>query len=989
MNNRQSKPRTAVILIAFWTRLITNHLVKTIKNIFWKWLPFFRCPNFGYSNCDCDVCKNSVLDNNQCKSAINGNGIAPSSSASKLAQVFPSLLTAEGKKPEQPQQPSTIIEADAEKIIEDEEMTAVAETKPPPPASSKNGVKKPPPPASAPPPKKATTAKELRDLMYQHYCVGKGKLKKPSANAIKKGKVPPPTCSTVQATESKTDQDSTDQNSSDEDEDHSDDDTCSETSKATTTTASESHNKNGAHCNCCYCEVFGPGGQTVAPVSRNYPEMRERLRLLLSKKKRKSQQPPPPPPPKKSSEQRASSASSSTSSNMRSSRSERSKESPAPTTMTSNDQEASKAKEAPALDELLDFIEGNQKSTNEKKKAKKERQKQQKLAEIRKREEEIRKKREAEEAERKRLEAEAKKAAELQKQMDKKRKKKEAQRLKKMAAKGELPLTSDGKTPPTETEVNPELALEELRAKHMRELQELQIQHQRQLEEEAKRLKMKQPQPLSHAANEVPVNRMDALNAKPGTQIKITRTPAGGVEFTTVPASGAAPDPVSHVPMRSSQPDPSPRPSVPSKTGAPMVTIRRIETPGAADPMVTISMAKDGKKVKDDKLLYTLVNGQAMRTNDAPSDLLPNAKLMDNLSKKQKKKLKKQNQQENSSPLTGGVNFVQQAPPPMPTANASMFPSMFQSSMGAPFVSSKAAPQYPAPPMHQQKPRPPLPLDSNGKVDLDRLHLPQGITITRLNGPAPERKYFPASASEYGASRDQSVLPLPGTLAQQEQSSAGVGYSTMEGMPSSLNGPNVIVVDTSSLKTREEEEKVLENRWVLDIFIAIFLQEKKGKKKKKNKNKSEDLDPLHKSASVGVMPSYMTSMPTAAPSLPSVAPSSQGDSSNSLKSGPQVLIKNVNGKVTITPVPGTGATPIAEEPKKKAAVGPTPQVNGRKQAPQLRQVMDVQKSQSVPNINGHVHQADLAGQNGGDRKFSFNSVDGDDPGIFDFNIWFF
>ena len=73
--------------------------------------------------------------------------------------------------------------------------------------------------------------------------------------------------------------------------------------QCTTTTASESHSKNGAHCNCCYCEVFGPGGQSVAPVSRNYPEMRERLRLLLSKKKRKNQQKPPPPPPKKHAEQ--------------------------------------------------------------------------------------------------------------------------------------------------------------------------------------------------------------------------------------------------------------------------------------------------------------------------------------------------------------------------------------------------------------------------------------------------------------------------------------------------------------------------------------------------------------------------------------------------------------------------------------------------------------------------------------------------------------
>ena len=37
--------------------------------------------------------------------------------------------------------------------------------------------------------------------------------------------------------------------------------------------------------------------------------------------------------------------------------------------------------------------------------------------------------------------------------------------------------------------------------------------------------------------------------------------------------------------------------------------------------------------------------------------------------------------------------------------------------------------------------------------------------------------------------------------------------------------------------------------------------------------------------------------------------SADSTSNNSLKSGPQVLIKNINGKVTITPVPGTGATP--------------------------------------------------------------------------------
>ena len=143
------------------------------------------------------------------------------------------------------------------------------------------------------------------------------------------------------------------------------------------------------------------------------------------------------------------------------------------------------------------------------------------------------------------------------------------------------------------------------------------------------------------------------------------------------------------------------RPSVPSKSGAPMVTIRRVETPGRPEPMVTISMAKNENSKKSgkdnsDKLLYTLVNGQAMRTNEAPSDLLPDAKLMDaNLSKKQKKKLKKQ--AKNSSEQSGlsGVTITQSdgtnpnpfnIPMPMgvPIGTPAGHP-MFQSSMQVKF----------------------------------------------------------------------------------------------------------------------------------------------------------------------------------------------------------------------------------------------------------------------------------------------------------------
>ena len=164
------------------------------------------------------------------------------------------------------------------------------------------------------------------------------------------------------------------------------------------------------------------------------------------------------------------------------------------------------------------------------------------------------------------------------------------------------------------------------------------------------------------------------------------------------------------------------------------------------------------------------------------------------------------------------------------------------------------------------------------------------------------------------------------------------------------------------------------------------------------------------------MPSYL--MPgnnpaAAAPPPPTMAPSipPSAASNNSLKSGPQVLIKNVNGKVTITPVPGTGATPVnpddlmnkKQTSNKKASPAPNnsnsqpqPQMNGKKSPPQVRQlttVMDssqIQKSHSVPNVNGHVQKNQMKDHSNHDtnyhnllndkQKYSFNAADGDDPG---------
>ncbi|XP_061177860.1 protein FAM193A-like [Saccostrea echinata] len=58
------------------------------------------------------------------------------------------------------------------------------------------------------------------------------------------------------------------------------DDSCSDPSSLT----SSSNQKEGKYCDCCYCEFFGHGNPPVAPTSKNYEEMRNRLRLRLKRK---------------------------------------------------------------------------------------------------------------------------------------------------------------------------------------------------------------------------------------------------------------------------------------------------------------------------------------------------------------------------------------------------------------------------------------------------------------------------------------------------------------------------------------------------------------------------------------------------------------------------------------------------------------------------------------------------------------------------------
>ncbi len=192
------------------------------------------------------------------------------------------------------------------------------------------------------------------------------------------------------------------------------------------------------------------------------------------------------------------------------------------------------------------------------------------------------------------------------------------------------------------------------------------------------------------------------------------------------------------------------------------------------------------------------------------------------------------------------------------------------------------------------QPRAALPMDNKGRLDLDRLQLPPGISITKIQGAAPQRKYFPSKPDT-----DQTVLPLPGTLNHsppQKVIDSGFGYSAVAGMPMGMNGPNVIVVETSTLKTREEERKELE-----------------GKKKNKKKKSTKLVDQPASSPPVQQPLSNLSAFPYLAPQIPEV------EGGNSLKSGPQVLIKNINGSVVITPIPSTPTNPNNAVNNNKAA----------------------------------------------------------------------
>jgi hypothetical protein len=740
-------------------------------------------------------------------------------------------------------------------------------------------------------------AKELNKLLHQHYC------KKGAASQASK-----PTKKGKEATgTAQTSSDTTAEGSEEDSNDDDEEDSCCSSASACTSDSKQ--------CSCCYCEVFGPSGPPMTPVSKKYPEMRDRLRRLLNKKKKQQQQvlsrapiapskPAPVPAPVPAAVALAPGPAPTQCKPVLPSQQQRptppapvkasvpSTKTPAALT-TVNPKAPPPSKQLPVMtapvpvakpacvDDLLEFIEGGSQCTNEKKKAKKDRQKQQRLAELRQREEEERRRREAEEAERRRREEAERKAVELERQSQKKQKKKAAQKAKKAAASGQsLSEIEDSSAPPS---ADSSLRLEELRLQQMREIQQLHFKHQRELEEEQRKLehvlsgKTKDTAAAASSSasrassGTVSAAAAAAMKASGNSgHVRITRTASGGVEFTPV-SSVEARAPTQPQQMASpfaslmpqldfplggmganygtrksvmapsvpamSQP-PSSTASVPSasKGNQQMVTIKRVLNPSSADSTVTISSCDSSKE----KLLYTLINGQIHRSKNAPANLIPTAKLLaesqtevsEGLNKKQRKKLRRQQQQSDDATM-GDAGW------------------------------------RPIPSSANCQPRPPLPVNREGKLDLDRLHLPPGISITKIDGASGERKFFP-SRPEHIAPEDeeqQQVFQLPppqSNLYPSYVTASANGMSSVAGFPSGINNSNVIVVDTSSLKTSEEE---------MDDDDDDSAQKNKAKRK----GRPEEEKALTQAQS--------------------------GD----LKSGPQVLIKNVNGKVVITPIPDSGS----------------------------------------------------------------------------------
>eukprot|EP00088_Acartia_fossae_P042345 TRINITY_DN4444_c1_g1_i1.p1 TRINITY_DN4444_c1_g1~~TRINITY_DN4444_c1_g1_i1.p1 ORF type:complete len:977 (-),score=309.52 TRINITY_DN4444_c1_g1_i1:209-2866(-) len=421
-------------------------------------------------------------------------------------------------------------------------------------------------------------------------------------------------------------------------------------------------------------------------------------------------------------------------------------------------------------------------------------------------------------------------------------------------------------------------------------------------------------------------------------------------------------NPGSHMNPVSSNGDSKPASSNSGKPGQPMVTIKRVMRPDTNEPTVTISVKKedinngggtpgDNNSSKNqaqdnkEKVLFTLINGQVMKTSHAPENLIPSAKPLPRdlarqvlpeelqeatLTKKQRRKLKKksntaasQDGGEDDQPLlldSAPFSRSPANPPPVPPNFAAKIAPNFGVKLpqdGSSGSSNGAAVNR-------------VPLTADGRVDLQRLSLPEGISISKISGPVPERKYFPSKPAPESDTNSMfwphqqpgfksytnmptvpintagfaaSSAPAASFAANPGVAATSGGNTADDAAMFAANDPNVIVVDTNKLPTREEEEK------------AKAAAAKKTANGGKKKAKTPPLDNSKNDSSANMLPGGAVEYTPGKP-LPSLPANNSGNG--------QVLIKSINGKVVITPVPST--TPSALPPQ-NAAVLPPPAVN--------------------------------------------------------------
>ena len=158
---------------------------------------------------------------------------------------------------------------------------------------------------------------------------------------------------------------------------------------------------------------------------------------------------------------------------------------------------------------------------------------------------------------------------------------------------------------------------------------------------------------------------------------------------------------------------PPPPAAPPVKSDQPMVTIKRVMRTDSSQPTVTISVKKEEKNAMDkEKVLFTLVNGQVLKTNHAPENLIPSAKplprdlamqiLPDDmqdaaLSKKQKRKNKKVGAGVTPTEVVGSEQPPQQArtlPRPLPPQRLPQTPQQGDQQNRVPMTPQGKKPLY-------------------------------------------------------------------------------------------------------------------------------------------------------------------------------------------------------------------------------------------------------------------------------------------------------